>query len=84
MSTELMHKGVVYANDMLKNTLQLLGYYDFMETYIAINFVDFYCMTNSVLRNWVKGNERKLKESDVKGLLQTLLQQNKLINELIK
>ena len=48
-----------------------------METYhIAINFVDFYGMTHSIPRDWVKGKESKLKESEIKQcLLQTLLQQ---------
>ena len=37
LSRKLMHKGVGYANDMLTNTGQLLGYYDFIETYHIAN-----------------------------------------------
>ena len=38
ISTELMDRGVVYVNEVLTNTGQLLGYYDCMNMYhIAIN-----------------------------------------------
>ena len=69
-----MHKGVLHVNDVLTNTRQLLGYYDFMKTYhIEINF---YGMTHSTPRDWVKSNKRKLKVSEMKQcLLQKLLQQ---------
>ena len=70
-----MHKGVVYVSDMLTKTSRILGYCDLMETYhIEINLVDFYGMTLSIPRDWVKSNERKLKESEMKlCLLQTRL-----------
>ena len=76
-SRELMHKGVVYVNDMLPNTGQLLSYYEFIETYdMAINFIDFYGMTDEIPIQWMKCNEGKLKDCQMKqSLLQTLLQQ---------
>ena len=59
-SREPIYKGIVYVDDMLTNTGQLLGYYDFNKTYhIAINFVDFYGMTHSIPRDWVKSDERR-------------------------
>ena len=72
-----MHKVSFICKCMLTITGQLLGNCDFMETYhIAIIFVNFYGMTYSIPRDWVKGNEREPKESEIKQcLLQTLLQQ---------
>ena len=43
---------------------------------IAINFVDFYGMMHSILRNWLKGYKRKVNESEINQcLLQNLLLQ---------
>ena len=76
----MISKGVEHANDILKNTGQFLGYYDFMEKYnIQLNFVDFYNMTHPISRKWVKDIENKLDHYEMEQcLIHTLLQQKKI------
>ena len=62
-STELISKGIAYVNDILSNSGDRLGYYDFMERYqIKINFVDFYSLTHSIPSHWLKSGKTQLNE----------------------
>ena len=76
-STELISKGIAYVNDLLSNSRDRLGYYNFMERYqIKINFVDFYSLTHSIPSHWLKNGKTQLNEGDMKQtFLQTFLQQ---------
>ena len=54
-STEMISKGIAYVKELLSQSGDRLGYYDFMEKYqIKINFVDFYCLTHSIPTHWIK------------------------------
>ena len=76
-STAMISKGVAYVNDLLSHSGDRLGYHDFMEKYqIKINFVDFYSLTHSIPRHWLKNCKRKLNEGDMKqNFLQNFVQQ---------
>ena len=78
-ATGMVEKGLVYVNDLLSDTGNLLGYMDFIETFqIRINFVDYYSLTHSIPRQWLANCKRKLNHIEVKqGLLNSLLQQKK-------
>ena len=84
-STELISKGIAYVNDILSNSGDRLGYYDFMERYqIIINFVDFCNLTHSIPSHWLKSGKTQLNEGEMKQtFLQTFLQQ-KHIKKYIK
>ena len=54
-STKMILKGIAYVNDILSQSGDCLGYYDFIERYqFKINFVDFYSLTHSIPRHWLK------------------------------
>ena len=74
---EMISKGVIHINDMLSNTGQTLGYYDFMEKYnIQLNFVDFYSLTHVIPRNWLRGFNATLNQREMEqGWLAKLVQQ---------
>ena len=76
-STELISKGIAYVNDLLSNSGDRLGYYDFIERYqIKINFVDFYSLTHSLPSHWLKSGKTQQKEGEMKlTFLQSFLQQ---------
>ena len=66
-STELISKGIAYVNDLLSNSGDRLGYYDFIERYqIKINFVDFYSLTHSLPSHWLKSGKTQQKEGEMK------------------
>ena len=81
-ASEMISKGVIHVNDLFTNTGQLIGYYDFMETFnIELNFVDFYSMTHAIPRQWLKGQERKLNPHEIKQCLLNKLVQEKRVSK---
>ena len=50
---EFVNKGLIYINDLLSQTGDMMGYQEFIDKYrICINFVDFYSLIHSIPREW--------------------------------
>ena len=63
---EFITKGIVYLNDLYKNTGDLYGYETFIANFdINLNFIDFYSLMHCIQRQWKKVYNTKLENLSV-------------------
>ena len=80
MRNQLMDRGIIYFNDLLRQDGNLFGYQEFLAYYnITLNFVDFYSLFHCIPRTWKLDYNKRLNGTEVQqNVLDRLLKMNKI------